>query len=211
VTSLSIAGSGVLDLTNNRLYIDFGEGNTDPVSMVYTLLQSGYNGGAWNGPGIDSSSAAANNHYALGYADGYDIVAPNLSPGQIEIAYTLYGDANLDGTVNASDFSILAAHFGQGATSWDEGDFDYGGVVNATSFSLLAENFGQGATGAANGSVPSVVVATAAVASMEDPATAVVLTPGKKTGHGVMERLVSAPPVKGEGTKTSSSSAHHGF
>lgn len=144
VTSLNIMPSGVLDLTNNRLYIDFGTGNTDPVSMIYTWLQSGYNGGAWNGPGIDSSSAAANNLYALGYADGYDILTPGLSFGQIEIAYTLYGDANLDGTVNGTDFSILAAHFGLGATAWDAGDFTYGGVVNGTDFSLLAENFGQG-------------------------------------------------------------------
>ena len=33
------------------------------------VLVSGYNGGAWNGLGIDCSNAAANPSYALGYAD----------------------------------------------------------------------------------------------------------------------------------------------
>ncbi len=210
VTSLNIAASGILDLTNNRLYVDFGPGNTDPVSMIYTYLQTGYNAGAWNGPGIDSSSAAANNLYALGYSDGYDIVAPGLSEGQVEIAYTLYGDANLDGTVNGTDFSILAAHFGQGATAWDAGDFTYTGVVNGTDFSLLAENFGQGATGAASGSEPSIAFAAAVITS-NDPTTLPELTPTKKTLQGVLARLVSAPPIKAKQTKSSSNSTHHGF
>ena len=35
---------------------------------------------------------------------------------QIEITYTLYGDANLDGVVNGTDFGILAAHFGRQVT-----------------------------------------------------------------------------------------------
>jgi hypothetical protein len=33
--------------------------------------------------------------------------------------YTLLGDANLDGVVNGSDFSILAANFGQGDSGAD--------------------------------------------------------------------------------------------
>ena len=58
--------------------------------------------------------------------------------------FTLYGDANLDGNVNGTDFSITAAHFGQGVTGWDEGDFNYDGIDNGTDFSLLSNNFGQG-------------------------------------------------------------------
>ena len=57
-----------------------------------------------------------NSHYGLGYADGADGVVSGLASGQIEVEYTLYGDANLDGVVNGTDFGILAANFGQQVT-----------------------------------------------------------------------------------------------
>jgi hypothetical protein len=70
-----------------------------------------------------------------------------LSSGQIEIAYALYGDLNLDGVVNGSDFSLFAAHFGHTVTGgWEHGDFDYTGVVNGIDFSLLDANFGKTAS-----------------------------------------------------------------
>ena len=53
-----------------------------------------------------------------------------LLPGQVEVAYTLYGDANLDFKVNGTDFSIMAANFNQYAPNWDQGDFNYANVVN---------------------------------------------------------------------------------
>jgi hypothetical protein len=87
--------------------------------------------------------------YALGYADGADGVVTGLSSGQIEIKYTLLGDANLDGVVNGSDFSILAANFGTGASNWDRGNFLYTSSVNGSDFAALAANFGQGDSGAA--------------------------------------------------------------
>jgi hypothetical protein len=65
------------------------------------------------------------------------------------VKYTLLGDANLDGVVNGSDFSILAANFGKGFTNWDQGNFFFTPSVNGSDFSALAENFGQGDSGAA--------------------------------------------------------------
>ena len=73
-------------------------------------------------PGIDSSGRlAGNTHYGLGYADGADRRRLRPPPGQIEVKYTLYGDANLDGVVNGTDFGILAAHFGQQVTRLGRG------------------------------------------------------------------------------------------
>ncbi|MGD0771167.1 MAG: dockerin type I domain-containing protein, partial [Tepidisphaeraceae bacterium] len=60
----------------------------------------------------------------------------------------LLGDANLDGIVNAADFTILAANFNQPVTSWDQGDFNYDGLVNAADFTDLAANFNQSDSGA---------------------------------------------------------------
>ena len=66
-----------------------------------------------------------------------------IASGQIEVKYTLYGDTNLDGTVNSVDFGNLAANFGQSGKVWDQGDFNYDGTVNSIDFGLLAANFGK--------------------------------------------------------------------
>jgi len=165
VTSLSISGSGFIDMTNNKLFIDFGS-TTDPISTIAGYLSTGYDGGAWNGLGIDSSAAAANTAYALGYSDGADGVVAGLSSGQIEIAYTLIGDANLDGKVNGIDFNLMAAHFNQSVTNgWDEGDFNYSGTVNGIDFNLLSGNFNQSASQAAVAAPVSLSTLTTSSAS----------------------------------------------
>jgi hypothetical protein len=149
VNSLTINGSGKLDLTNHHLIINYA-GGADPVAAIVSYLASGINGGLWNGPGISSSVAAITPGYAIGFADGAKGIDPTLPSGQIEIAYTLYGDINLAGLVNGTDFGILAANFGKTVTGgWEQGDLNYNGVVNGTDFGLLAGNFGKSATGQA--------------------------------------------------------------
>jgi autotransporter-associated beta strand protein len=153
ITSLAISGNGTLDITNNHVIIDYTPGN-DPISSIVALISSGYGSGTWTGTGIASSSAAANSgSYGIGYADAADPGNPaGLSSGQIEIMYTLYGDANLDGKVNGTDFTLMAAHFNDSVTNgWDEGDFDYSNAVNGGDFVLLADNFNQFASQSAVG------------------------------------------------------------
>ncbi len=161
VGGLLINPGGTLDVANSHFIIDYA-GGSDPIAAIASYLQSGYNNGAWNGPGIISSAAQTPTNgfeYGIGYADGADGIVPGLSSGQIEIKYTLLGDANLDGTVNGSDFSILAANFGLGATNWDQGNFLYGFSVNGSDFSALAANFGQGDSGAAVSVSPADIAA----------------------------------------------------
>ena len=61
--------------------------------------------------------------------------------GTVNVAH--FGDANLDGVVNLSDFNALAANFGQTGRSWEQGDFNEDGTVNLSDFNLLAANFGK--------------------------------------------------------------------
>jgi hypothetical protein len=129
------------------MFINYGAGNSSPIASIKALIQSGYNGGTWNGSGINSTGAAATPGYGIGYADAKDPGNPaGLSSGTIEIRYTLLGDANLDGLVNGADFGILAANFNKSATSWDQADFNYDGLVNGADFGDLAANFNKGAT-----------------------------------------------------------------
>jgi hypothetical protein len=183
VNALTITANGMLDIANNHLFINYGSG-TDPIASVQALLASGFNGGAWNGPGINSSAAAVNAGYGVGYADSADAGNPaGLPSGTIEIKYTLLGDANLDGTVNGVDFGILAANFNKGITGWDKGDFNYDNAVNGVDFGFLASNFNKGASGAAGGALsdPALVAfaeANGLMAEVPEPGTLALLAVG---------------------------------
>jgi autotransporter-associated beta strand protein len=153
ITSLSISGNGTLDIGNNRIIIDYSSDATDPIASIAAWISSGYAAGTWAGAGITSSAAAFNSgSYSIGYADGADPGNPaGLYRGQIEIMYTLLGDANLDGKVNGTDFNLMATNFNQAVTTgWDKGDFNYDGKVNGNDFVLLADNFNQSAVSAAD-------------------------------------------------------------
>ena len=68
-----------------------------------------------------------------------------------ELAGSLSGDANLDGSVQFSDFLALSASFGS-AGGWANGDFDGNGEVQFPDFLRLSANFGSSAV--ASQSVP---------------------------------------------------------
>ena len=59
---------------------------------------------------VITSAAAqsnANHNTGIGYADSADSQGVNATPNTIELTYTLYGDANLDGQVNSADLQRL--------------------------------------------------------------------------------------------------------
>lgn len=144
VNNLSIGTIGAaLDATNRGMAVTAGSINT-----IRDQIISGYAGGAWTGFGIRSSSAAANPGFGVGYAVANQIGSPPtflgrpITPTSALFRYTLLGDANLNGTVNINDFSLLAANFNT-AGPWVEGDFNYDQFVNISDFALLASNFNR--------------------------------------------------------------------
>jgi prepilin-type processing-associated H-X9-DG protein/prepilin-type N-terminal cleavage/methylation domain-containing protein len=172
LSSLVIAGAGVVDIGKNGSMIDYGDGS-DPIGAIWQYIANGYNNGGWNGSGIVSSAARSPTdglYYGVGYADGADGVVNGLGSGFIEVKYTLLGDANLDGVVNGSDFSILASNFGQGVTNWDQGNFLFTSSVNGSDFSVLAANFGQGSAAPADrAALEAFAAANGLVAELPEP------------------------------------------
>jgi beta-glucanase (GH16 family) len=150
INGVQLVGTGSLNVNNCAMYINYG-GAADPISTIIGYLQTGYNGGLWNGTGVFSTAAATNSgSYGLGYADSADTGNPaGLGTHTIKIMYTLLGDANLDAAVNGVDFGILSADFNKSASRWDQGDFNYDGAVNGIDFGFVAANFNQGAVGTA--------------------------------------------------------------
>jgi subtilase family serine protease len=201
VTSLNSSGTGTIDLTNNGLYINFGSA-ADPITTIAGYLTTGYSGGAWTGIGIDSSSAASNSAYALGYADGADGVVTGLTAGEIEIAYTLYGDANLDFSVNGADFTLMSNNFNDAVSGWDKGDFNYDGAVNGVDFVLMSANFNQNASQSAAEQNYS-----ADIASSDDSNDAAILNSTSSTTAPVASAPASTPAA--QTPSTTSAPAKH--
>jgi hypothetical protein len=186
----SLSDSGTLNLGGNTLLINYA-GSADPVASVRSLLAGGYANGRWNGAGINSSAAAANTAYGLGYADSADPGNPaGLASGQIEIKYTLLGDTNLDGVVSGSDFTTLLGNFGKSASAWDQGDFNYDGVVNGTDFTLLVGNLGKQSNATAAVLPAIVTLSPSTVAPLSAVGTATTQTGNASSSNPVLTNQI---------------------
>jgi hypothetical protein len=56
-------------------------------------------------------------------------------------ARTQPGDADLNGTVDLTDFTFLASNFNGAGKTWHQGDFNLDGTVDLTDFTILASKF----------------------------------------------------------------------
>ena len=155
--SLIVAGSagawtGSLDLTGNDLIVH----NGNPTAIT-SLVANGYNSGSWSGRGVTSSAAAADSSHltALGvelnndggqpiFGNGtalglFDGKSPALT--DVLVKYTYYGDANLDGKVDGSDYTRVDFGFLNHLTGWSNGDFDYDQVIDGSDYTLVDNAF----------------------------------------------------------------------
>ena len=74
------------------------------------------------------------------------------------VKYTYYGDANLDGKVDGTDYSRIDNGYLNNLSGWFNGDFNYDGVIDGSDYTLIDNAFNtQGASLAA-------AVATAQIA-----------------------------------------------
>jgi len=137
--SLSISGTGKVDLQNSKLIVDYT--GTSALAAVKTAIGTG---------SLTSSQLSAGR--VIGYGEASDLFAgptgsfasETVDSTSVVAAFTIVADASLDGTVNSADFNLLAGHYGQTTGSrWTQGDFDGDGKVNTLDFNVLAGNFGQ--------------------------------------------------------------------
>jgi hypothetical protein len=120
---LSIRGK--LDVTNNALQLRMATPDE-----VRALVRQGLNGTS----GITSSFADASHN--LGYR-------PIPGGTAVQVQWTLYGDANLDGKVDFNDLLILAQNYGRNDAFWYQADFNYDGKVDFADALKLAQNYGK--------------------------------------------------------------------
>ena len=133
-------GNGA-NITGGRLVFDYNNGGTDPATQVSGILTAGFGQSPQFSSGQLFTSNTPDAHKGLGWFD-------NTTTGRLTVRYTWFGDANLDGIVNALDFNALATNFGAsvGSQVWQNGDFNYDGLVDTSDFmAMLPANFGQDA------------------------------------------------------------------
>jgi fibronectin-binding autotransporter adhesin len=131
------SNAGGADIQHGQVIFDY-QGPT-PGPTINGLLATSHSNNGFNNTTSQIRSTTATSSLGLGMYDN--------GSSAVTVAYTYYGDANDDGTVNALDFNALATNFGTGTNKlWYQGDFDYSGTVNTSDFVLLSNNFGKSLT-----------------------------------------------------------------
>jgi hypothetical protein len=154
VGSLTVAAGATLDLSDNDLVLDYT--GTSPAPTVVGRLAAARGAGDWTGDGITSSAAAADpqKRSTIAWAEASAILGLTASAtaiwsGQtvdatsLLMKYTWYGDANMDGQVNADDYALIDRGMAKGLAGWVNGDFNYDGVVNSGDYLLIDRVFIQ--------------------------------------------------------------------
>jgi fibronectin-binding autotransporter adhesin len=161
----SYSNTGKIDLFNNDMIIRGG--GASALTAINSQLKSGLNlsGTLWQGvTGIESTTAATdpmhimaigaiqNNNgsgvplYGTGGGIGGSFDSQTtLGINDILIKYTYFGDANLDGKVDGSDYArIDAGYLSHGTrTGWGNGDFNYDGVIDGSDYTLIDNAFNR--------------------------------------------------------------------
>jgi hypothetical protein len=170
VDTLSVNGASRLDLNNNDLVVHATAGTKDAVhAAVEADIVSAQNGldanlvTRWDGPGLTSSTARANN-----VAQGFDLTGLGVirnsdldvttgipgsgyssfsgqpvTPDDVLVKYTYIGDANLSGAVSFDDYvGMDNAFFGLIPNlGWATGDINFDGVINFDDYSKVDQAF----------------------------------------------------------------------
>lgn len=145
--ALSIAPGGVLDINDNDLIVSYAPGQG---AATLAVIQQQFLDGYFQTPGvaqITSSTAIADGDKFLALIDNGlygipDFQGITLTGNEVIGVYTLFGDLNLDGVVDASDYSVIDSNFGN-AGDWIMGDANLDGVVDAADYATVDSNFGK--------------------------------------------------------------------
>jgi autotransporter-associated beta strand protein len=179
IANNGLLNSGKIDLGNNDMDLPLAS-----LSTITAEIQQGYSAGGWNGSaGICSSSASANTRHltAIGvilngttYGNSYGTLRSfdGIYPASTDVLvkYTYYGDANLDGAVDGSDYTLIDNGYHKHLTGWGNGDFDYDGVVDGSDYTLIDNAYNtQGTTLGSNPATLIAAIATQIASSSSVP------------------------------------------
>ncbi len=189
--SIDATGGAQFDINRGQLIVDYEEGS-NPKAQIEAWITTGFNDYSWDGPGIMSTEAHndTDQYRCVGWIDnaeyGYEEFPPGFStptdPTTVLVAFTLYGDADLNLTVNFDDYYQWQAGYDDaqagnpdGYFGWLYGEFDYNGVVNFDDYYLWQAGYdfiqGGGVLGAGGGEAGG-------LSAIPEPATLALMAAG---------------------------------
>jgi hypothetical protein len=205
---VTYAGTGKIDLKDNKLLSTMAPGTVDQTTFLYSGLQGAvqhaYNSQSWDQGGLTTSEAAATTglttigittgaaRAGLGPTDT-DLFGGQTYTGATTIAmYTYAGDANLDGLIDGGDYGIIDNNVTiPGADGYYNGDFNYDGVIDGGDYGIIDNNItAQGAPFPVSGAVSggSSSAGLAGVTAVPEPASLSVLGLGAAALFGGRRR-----------------------
>ncbi|HWP41527.1 MAG TPA: hypothetical protein VNL70_11415, partial [Tepidisphaeraceae bacterium] len=66
-----------------------------------------------------------------------DFAGQTLAGNEILVRFTYFGDADLSGSIDATDYSLIDNGYVNSLSGWINGDFDYSGTIDATDYALI--------------------------------------------------------------------------
>ena len=160
-SSLSIAAGGTLDLWDNALILrdqTAGGNQGTNLSTVQGLVNTAFDNGAWDKPGITSSSVLAdlgaysvltvmvydNTVLGIDSFEGINGLLTDNGGNQVMLKTTYLGDFDGNGIVNSADYGWLDFYYGYGLTV---GDLNGDGQVNSADYNGIDYGYGYQAYG----------------------------------------------------------------
>src|SRR4051794_13844789 len=148
--SLVIDSGGKPDLNDNDLVVNYTGGS--PYSSLLQNVIIGLNGVSGITSGLRDSTGAPTflalvDNSTVGLSE-WPLGSGNTIDATTVIGkYTYFGDVNLDGVVNSSDYGIVDANFNTvppASTALIRGDANLDGLVNSSDYGIIDANFNRG-------------------------------------------------------------------
>jgi hypothetical protein len=178
------AENGALDLNDHDLIVDYTGASPFTTLQNYVFDGLRFNGDPAATAGIvsttgNNSTAPAGNILVLfenSFVDGGSTVALTDTWDGVTVdidtvigKYTFFGDANLDGQVNADDYTTADSNRAVTAGAlWTQGDVNLDGAVTPDDYTTMDSNRGQGTA--------DPLAPTSALTPIPEPASVMVLT-----------------------------------
>ncbi len=157
IKNLTTTGAGShIEIHNNDMVLDYGANPstyTDVVNKVKSglVLLGGTGTEGISSVEVDAQTVAGTMLAVVDDGDplisgaiteisGLAIPSPTSS---ILVKYTWFGDSNLDGVVDGSDYALIDTGFTAGGAlgGWVFGDYDYSGTIDGSDYALIDTGF----------------------------------------------------------------------
>ena len=182
-SALSIATGGTLDLWDNALIVRDQTGGINQgtnLSTIQGLVNTAFDNGAWDKPGITSSTVIAdlgaysvltvmvydNTVLGIDSFEGINGLLTDNGGNQVMLKTTYLGDFDGNGIVNSADYGWLDFYYGYGLTV---GDLNGDGQVNSADYNGIDYGYGYQAYGVLAGGAATPAASAASAAAPASP------------------------------------------